>query len=268
MTAAVRASRALLVLAAALAASACDLNVGEGGFNIGVASGRATDEWTREYTISEGGRFEVQNVNGAVTIDAAPAGSPVTVRAERTARASSDESARELLKEIEIEEDVKPDAVRLRTRAPSGFGRGHEVKYFIKVPPGLSVNGRTTNGTIRVSAMPNDVEMGTTNGGIDAEGLSGAVRGSTTNGGIDVRLDGLASRGVRLSTTNGGISLELPRDADADITASVTNGGIGTDNLHLNVREQSRRRLEAAMNGGGRPVELSTTNGGIQIRGK
>ena len=266
--AAARAPRALHLIAAALLAVACDVNVGNGEFNIGVASGRATDEWTRQYTIAAGGRLELHNVNGPITIEPSPAGGAVVVRAERTARAASDERARELLKQLEIREDVKPDSVRIETHAPSGWGRGHEVKYFVKAPPGIALNARTTNGAVQAAGLPNDIELGTTNGGIDAKGLSGAVRCGTTNGGIDVQLDGLAAGGVRLSTTNGGISLELPRDADADISARVTNGGIGAEDLQLNVRDKSRRTLEATLNDGGRPVELRTTNGGIRIRGK
>ena len=43
-------------LVAAVAAAGCDLNVGDGNFNVGLASGKATDTWTRTYTLSEAGR--------------------------------------------------------------------------------------------------------------------------------------------------------------------------------------------------------------------
>jgi len=38
--------------------------------------------------------------------------------------------------------------------------------------------------------------------------------------------------------------------------------------VKLDVTEKSRRRLEAKMNGGGTPIELHTTNGGIRIRNR
>jgi hypothetical protein len=36
----------------------------------------------------------------------------------------------------------------------------------------------------------------------------------------------------------------------------------------MEVTEQSRRRVEGKMNGGGVNIELKTTNGGIRIRGR
>jgi hypothetical protein len=38
--------------------------------------------------------------------------------------------------------------------------------------------------------------------------------------------------------------------------------------LTLDASEQSRRRLDAKLNGGGPRIELETTNGGIKIVGK
>ena len=259
---------AVLICAAAVAVSACDVNVRNGEFSVGVASGRASDEWTREYEIQPGGRLEVRNINGAITVEPAEAGSKVEIRAERIAKASSDDAARELLKKIEIVEDVKADAVRVQTKAPSGWGSGHEVKYFVKAPSSIKVAAHTTNGGIRLDALPNDLDVSSVNGGIDGDRLSGPLQASTTNGGVDVHLDAVKPGGVRLSTVNGGISLELPQSAQADISARVTNGGLHTDNLSLDIQEQSRRRLDGRLNGGGSRVELSTTNGGIRIRGR
>ncbi len=59
----------------------------------------------------------------------------------------------------------------------------------------------------------------------------------------------------------------LPDSAKADVTATCTNGGITVSpELTLAVTEQSRRRLEGRLNGGGTPIELQTTNGGVRIK--
>jgi hypothetical protein len=261
--------RALVTFFAAFAVAACDVNVSNGEFNVGLASGRATDEWTREYAIAAGGRLTVKNVNGTITLESAGAGGKTRVRAERIARATSDESAKELLQKITIDESVTPDVVRLETRAPSGWRSGqHEVKYFVAVPPGVMVEARTTNGGVTMVGLANEVDVSTVNGGIKGERLSGPVQARTTNGGVHVRMDGMTRDGVRLSTVNGGVSLELPGNARADISAHATNGGIHTDNLDLTVRDQSHRRLDATLNGGGGHVELSATNGGIRLSGR
>ncbi len=260
--------RAAACVAAALFASGCDVNLGNGDFSVGMASGRASDTWDRTYTVSPGGRVELLNGNGAIEVTQATDGK-LSVHAERIAKASSDEAAKQLLAKIEIVESVKPDAVRLETRAPKVMRGGAEVKYSIKMPAGLAVFMTNTNGTITLTGLANAVDAKTTNGGIHGENLSGTVSATTTNGGVNLTLTKLGDGGITAETTNGGMSIEIPSDSKADVTAHVVNGGIGVENLKLEtVGDQSRRRVEGRINGGGAHIELSTTNGGIRLAGK
>lgn len=261
--------RAAACVATALLASACDVNLGNGDFSVGMASGRASDTWDRTYTVSTGGSVELENGNGAVEVTQA-SDEKLSVHAERIAKASSDEAAKQLLAKIEIVEHVKPNAVRLETRAPKGFTRGGaEVKYSMKVPAGLAVHITNTNGTITLTGLGNAIDANTTNGAIHGENLSGTVSASTTNGGVNLTLAKLGDGGITAETTNGGMSIEIPTDSKADVTAHVTNGGISVDHLKLEtVGDQSRRHVEGRINGGGAHIELSTTNGGIRLAGK
>ena len=181
------------------------------------------------------------------------------MHAERIAKASTDEAAKELLAKIEIVESVKPDAVRLETSAPKSFRRGGaEVKYSIKVPAGLAVHITNTNGDITLTGLANDIEATTTNGGVNGENLTGTVSATTTNGGVNLSLAKLGDGGITAETTNGGMSIEIPSDSKADVTAHVANGGLSVDNLKLEtVGEQSRRHVEGTLNGGGAHIELS-----------
>jgi DUF4097 and DUF4098 domain-containing protein YvlB len=260
----------LWLAAAAVTGFGCDVRAGEGGFSLGMASGRATDEWKKSYTISAAGRFEVRNTNGTVTVEQSTGQDTIEVRAERIAKASSDEAAQSLLKQIEITEDVRPDVVRLETKAPQSWRQNHEVRYFIKVPKSIKVEARTTNGGVRLNGIANEVIASSQNGGIKGEGLSGHVDANTTNGGVEIGLDALANDGVRLETVNGGVQLQLPKTAKADISARCVNGGVHVDE-QLTVEstgEKNRRRLEGRLNGGGSRIELATTNGGIHITGR
>ena len=90
---------------------------------------------------------------------------------------------------------------------------------------------------------------------------------SSPNGAVQMDLSGAGSEAVRLHTTNGAVTLTLPESAKATLSASVTNGGISVGEFqNLDVSEKSRRRFEAKLNGGGTPIELQTTNGGVRIR--
>jgi hypothetical protein len=256
---------ALLVLA--LGAAACDVNVGEHGFSLDLARGKAQDEWTRTYTLAAGGQLEIANINGV--INASPATGPqVEVRAERIAKASSDEAARELLKKIEIAETTSAERVRLETKVPrQGLGRsGHEVRYWVKVPKGVIVNFETVNGGVRLENLDNQIVASTTNGGVRGSGLRGQVKASTTNGGLDISMVAVTGD-VDLETTNGGIRLTLPRDVKANLEARCTNGGVGVDDGFAGYEslEKSRRRVSATLNGGGPRITAETTNGGVRI---
>ena len=126
----------------------------------------------------------------------------------------------------------------------------------------------TVNGGVELRNISGEITAETTNGGITAREIAGSIDASTTNGGVDVDLMQLGDRGARLECTNGGIRLRLPSDAKASISASVSNGGIDTGGLTLDTTESSRRRLEARMNGGGAPIRIEGTNGGIRISGR
>ena len=112
--------------------------------------GKAQDEWTRTYTVAAGGRLELININGRITAEASD-GTAIEVKAERTAKAGSDDAARELLGKIEMREEVGEGRVRVEVRAPrfSG-GAGHEIKWTVKVPRGVAVDLRTVNGGVKL----------------------------------------------------------------------------------------------------------------------
>jgi len=248
----------LVVTASAL--TACDVVVSSMH-----AQGKAQDEWSRSYPVSSNALLEILNGNGEVTVTGGT-GTTVEVKAERIARAASDELAQEFLKQVEILEQVGRDHVRLETKAPPRAHRSYaEVRYHVAVPAGMSVRLRNTNGAVTVIGVEGEVKAETTNGGVKGQGLAGAVEATTTNGGVSLEMTAVPAGGIRAETTNGGVDLRIPGSAKADIRASVLNGGITLTGFELEGGEKTRRRVEGRLNGGGPNVNLETTNGGIKI---
>ncbi|MND02081.1 hypothetical protein D3C83_213320 [compost metagenome] len=60
----------------------------------------------------------------------------------------------------------------------------------------------------------------------------------------------------------------MPTTTKATIAARVTNGRIETENLPVKSSDDSSRRLDATLGGGGPVISLSTTNGEIRVVGK
>jgi hypothetical protein len=263
-------ARISAVLLVSVVATGCDIAVdGHGGLGIGLATGKASDQWTRTYQVSPGGRLELINVNGRITAESSE-GTAIEVHAERSAKATSDQAAKDLLDRVEMREEVGADRVRVEVRAPRNIGPGgHEFTWTVKVPRGVSVDLRTVNGGIRVANLDGDVRARSTNGGIKGTGLMAtAVDASVVNGGVDIELVKAVTTGsYEIEAVNGGVSIYLPHDSRADIAGRCVNGGVSTYDLPLEtVGEQNRRRVNARLNGGGARVSLGTVNGGVHIR--
>jgi hypothetical protein len=264
-----------LILAAGLGVAACDIETGANGhFSVDIASGKATDTWSRTYPMPAEGRFELINVNGRITAEPTD-GKDVIVEGRRTAKARSDEAAKELLERLEIREEVGTSSVRVESRPPrlSGFS-SHEIEWTVKVPKGVTVDLRTVNGGVHVNRLSGTVYAKTTNGGVRGRGLiPETIEASSVNGGVDIELAAPldSSDAIELTTVNGGVTLALAPESKATIQARAVNGGVRVSDLDVKRAEDSRsdserrRRLDGTMNGGGARVNLSVTNGGVRI---
>ena len=264
----------VVVLAAGLSVAACDIKTSANGdFSFDIASGKAVDTWSRTYKVPATGRFELINVNGRITAEPTN-GSELIVEGRRTAKARSDEAAKELLAKLEIREEVGESTVRVESRPPrlSGFS-GHEIEWTIKVPKGVVVDLRTTNGGVRLNDLSNDIHAKTTNGGVKGVNITpGVIEASAVNGGVEFALASPldATDSIDMETVNGGVELAMPSESKATIAARCVNGGVHVDGLEIAKEQQDndferRRRLNGTMNGGGAKVNMSTTNGGVRL---
>ena len=103
------------ILTVGLAVSACDIKTSANGdFSFDIATGKATDTWSRTYKVADKGRFELINVNGRITAEATD-GNEIVVEGARTAKARSDDAAKELLAQLEIKEEVSDSTVRVES---------------------------------------------------------------------------------------------------------------------------------------------------------
>ncbi len=252
---------ALPLVAALSLTAACDIALSS-------AREEATETVSLSFPISAGGTLDITTTNGRIEVVAGTAPT-IEVQAVKVAKAATKEGAQELLKKLQIKQDVTADLVKLRAERDGGngpnlqsWGTSAEVRYFVKVPASTKVLLSTTNGQIEVVDVKAAAHLETVNGRINARGLRGAVKASTVNGGVDIAMASLTAD-VTVETTNGGVTIRMPGDAKALLLGRTTNGGLGVDGLEVEEVERSRRRLEARLNGGGHRVEAETTNGGI-----
>jgi DUF4097 and DUF4098 domain-containing protein YvlB len=198
-------------------------------------------------------------------------GDAVTIVAERIVKAATDEAAQEALDAFEIEETVSSDSIKLDSTNKSqgiSFNMNRTVNYTIHLPRSANLVVRSTNGNVDVTGVGGQFDVRTTNGRVLARDLEGSAKVTATNGTVSLSMASLGRDGVNCQTTNGTITITLPTDAAADLSARVSNGAISYEGLDLRVSEESRRRLDGTIGGGGPEVRLQTTNGRIRVQGR
>jgi Putative adhesin len=231
----------------------------------------------RTFDVRPGATVSLDNVNGSITI--ASWDQPrVRVVAHKTVEGDKRE-AQQALKDLRVEITPRDGGLNVMTHYPkesegvsgifawlTGDHIDAQVRYELTVPKTMSLDVDNTNGNIRVTDVAGKHELETTNGRIETVRCAGSLDASTTNGRIEAELVRL-NRGQEnsLATTNGRIIVTIPADFAGELDAGTTNGSIKTD-FPVTATRAGDNRLRGTINGGGAPLKLRTTNGGIEIR--
>jgi hypothetical protein len=245
--------------------SGCDVTIKDGDITNVSMRHKVSEEWSRHYPLAEGGRVEIVNSNGPIEVAAGPAGA-VDITAGLEAGAMTEASAKEILREITIEETAKPDHVRVATVRRSGRG-GLEVSFKVTMPPGARLEMTGNNGRLRADGLSGHVKAMVVNGGVELTAMRGTIDAAGVNASVSAKMAEVTGP-LRLESTNGRIALEIPRTARATLNARSVNGNITATGLTIAEGTGRRiRTLESQVNGGGPEIDLRVTNGRISITG-
>lgn len=243
------------------------------------AQGRQTDpaafEWSGE--INAGQRLYLYSLNGSIRVEAA-SGRTLEVVAAKSWRRGNPADVRIVAERVgdgvvvcAIWNDpegrcTREGVERQRRVQVRGFSNDTDVAFTVRLPAGVHVTARTTNGDLVVTGASGEISAHTTNGMVTAESSSGPVVAGTTNGDIRVRTNSIPSAGATYRTTNGQIVIELPAGIGANLEARTTNGTINSDFEVTVSGSISPRSLRGRIGSGGPTLSLATTNGNIRVR--
>jgi hypothetical protein len=236
-----------------------------------------TETVDKTFDVRPGAVVDLDNVNGGITIGSWDQ-PRVRVVAYKKVKADRDD-VQEAMRALRIEMLPTNGGLTVNTHYPrenhgaasvfdwlTGDDVQASVRYEVTVPRNMDLDVSTVNGAVRVSQVNGKHELETTNGKIEVARCSGSLDASTTNGGIDAELTQVTKgQPLRFSTTNGKIEVAVPASLAVDVDASTTNGSIESD-LPVSTTKISRNSLRGSINGGGTPLKLRTTNGGIEIK--
>ena len=233
----------LFIIGVTLFAAACSVSLG----------GELLEERTESFSLQQGARLSIQNVNGNVRIDPWD-GSDVEVTLSIFGN-----TAQGIPEGFSTEVSSTPSSLEYRVRYPEGISN-MSAAFLIRVPLELALRTdvEITNGNISVLG-PHTVNLETTNGNISVEGAAGGAGAETTNGNITATFAGV-TEGMALATVNGNIRVVLP--GETGFTAETVNGRVGSTGF--SVESSSRTGVTVSGPGG---VKLGTVNGNVTVEG-
>jgi hypothetical protein len=226
----------------------------------------------------------------AIKIDIVASGDSIEIRTIRPAGRNWNMGAKYVIRaprKIDLDRIVSSNGSmkvndiegKMRLRTSNGSVRTVRVRGDLEVTTsngGVEVDGldgpatiHTTNGRVTAEGVHGTLQASTSNGSIRARLLKPephrAVKLQTSNGAIDLTMDSLADNDIRASTSNGGIVVKLPREAAAHIHARTSHNTVRTDFDVKREDENGKHALNGVIGSGGPTVELTSTNGGIQL---
>lgn len=227
-----------------------------------------TEKFEQTYPLNAGGRVNVENVNGNITVEAWDRSE---IRLEYTKTADT----KEHLADVEVRVESKPeyfsvetDYSNLKNRERWRNGGNLNVQIKIMAPRGAILNEiETVNGSVAVSNFTNVTRVSAVNGSVNASNLRGTAKLSTVNGEVTADFDRLeAGSRINLDTVNGRANLVIPSDANATVRADSLNGNI-TNDFGLPVRKGKYvgRDLYGRLGNGDVQIRLNSVNGGLSI---
>ena len=224
------------------------------------------------FSVSEGARVSLENVNGDVHIE-------VWDQAEVRVQAEKFASSQELLDDLEIEVHASQDSVRIDTHYPhrrfffgwfsSGRSGHFSVEYTLTVPRDAELNSiDLVNGDLVVIGVQGGMEAELVNGDIIARDIDGDLRLSTVNGSIRPEFEDMENvEHIELESVNGKIKLVLPSGASASVRAETLNGSLRNDfGLEVHKHKYVGAEMRGEIGGGDIDVVIETVNGGIEIK--
>ncbi|MFL6248636.1 MAG: DUF4097 family beta strand repeat-containing protein [Thermoanaerobaculia bacterium] len=227
---------------------------------------------TRNWPASSVRELRVFEVDGSITVDAAPS-SDISLVA--TARGDLD-----LQKGVEndglFETRLEGDTLRIgrkeqkRSRFKFDFhgmfgNEDKRIDYVLRVPPSVTLEVMTVNGKIVTRGVEGETKATTVNGRIDIEtpGLN-ELRATTVNGTMKATFT-RDFQGARFNTVNGGVEAFFPQNASFAVDLSQVNGDFEASfplSIHSN---PGSRRVSGEVNGGRHDLKIVTVNGDVEL---
>ncbi|MDQ3419154.1 MAG: DUF4097 domain-containing protein [Acidobacteriota bacterium] len=230
-----------------------------------------TERLNHTFKIGGNGELQVSNWIGDITITRG-GGNEVRVEAVKTARARTEEQARELLPTVRVEFKERGGRAEVKT-IHSGDNSGHSnqrnasvaVAYSITAPQGTRINVSSFTGNIAVTGVKGELSLVSLSGDVKVVEGARVSKATSTSGSVEIR--GLQSDvPLEASSTSGNITVAQSRAPRMELVS--ISGSVTLDNIQAEQVEASSTagdlNIAFPFAKGGR-YELNTLSGSVRI---
>jgi hypothetical protein len=219
----------------------------------------------KTFTVQPGGNLKAVTSGGDITVKTADI-AEVRITAKETIRASSEQEADDLLKNLELTMEQNGNDVRAEAKYGSHLGIHFgstpvTVSFTVTVPAKFNVDLHTSGGDIAVASLTGNTRARTSGGNLHFERMDGEIDAGTSGG--DIHLQEGTAKG-RLTTSGGDIHVVR---AGGPLEVDTSGGSI--------VLESVAQLIRASTSGGDvratfteapkQDVHLGTSGGNVQV---
>ena len=201
-----------------------------------------TERLSHTFKIGGNGELQVANWVGDVTITRG-GGNEVRVEAVKTARARTEEQARELLPTVRVEFNELGGRAEVKTIHSSEHNaRSNQryssigVSYTITAPQGTRINVSSFTGTISVTGIKGELSLVSLSGDVRVVEGARVSKATSTSGNVEIR--GVQSDvPLEASSTSGNITVAQSRAPRMELVS--ISGSVNIDNIQAEQLEAS-----------------------------
>jgi hypothetical protein len=206
------------------------------------ATARAESDWQKSYPINGKASLSFSTGDASTEVTSCGQCKEIRIRVQWNDRHPADYN----LNEAQTGDHVNFD-LREKSHMHIVMGNRHEPRIYVETPASIDLEGRTSDGSLKVSGLNGEVHLQTSDGSVDVSDVSGAVRLKASDGSIQmhnitgtlesrssdgrVHIDGQFT-GVQVHTSDGSLELTM-NDGTKLTTASRIESSDGRVTIHL-----------------------------------
>ncbi|UWZ82605.1 DUF4097 family beta strand repeat-containing protein [Occallatibacter riparius] len=192
---------------------------------------RAESDWQKSYAVNGKPSLSFSTGDAAVEVTSCGGCKEIRIRVQWNDRNPSDYN----LNEVQTGDHVNFE-LREKGRMHIVMGVHHEPRVFVQTPSSIDLEGRTSDGGLKVAGLNGTVQLQTSDGSVDLSDVSGAVRLKASDGSIQMRnisgtlesrssdgrvqIDGQFT-GVQVHTSDGSLDLTMAEGTKLGIASRI-----------------------------------------------